>query len=121
MAAGPRLEIMIRTSSTNVTFAIRSIRLAILASLHLLVASLALLPSVRGQSRPYPARFAADFADGSRVKDAVMPSWPLLGASAPLGGKDLFCRSQSGSPDSGPDGGGGPRSAAGQCWRMAMW
>lgn len=37
-----------------------------------------------------PDRFVAVFADGSRAKGPAMQSWPLLGASVRLEGKELF-------------------------------
>ena len=42
------------------------------------------------QSRSVPDRFVALFADGSRAKGPAMPSWPLLGASTRLEGRELF-------------------------------
>src|SRR6476661_8470039 len=37
-----------------------------------------------------PDRFVAVFADGSRAKGAAMQSWPLVGTSPRLEGKELF-------------------------------
>lgn len=65
-------------------------RQSILVSLLLFAVCLTISNPAQVQTRPFPGRFTAVFADGSRTHGAALSSWPVLGTGAPIGGKELF-------------------------------